>query len=310
MNTIRSRQVYRGSFRVDRNFSLDDTGRVYSFGWMYSPTNKFFLELCSGSIAELRQDNDTIYYSIYSTSSKCWEDVIDMIPWMIGAREDYSDFYRLGRNDILIGEAIKLLRGYRLRISSPWQSAIIAVAQQNASFRQGWWMVYRLYLNTSRRIRLPNNNIFLETPQPSSISEEAARLSGYGYRSKTLTRVARLAEKYSSLDLVEELPRVKGIGVYSYNLVRLFSLRDYSAKPIDRWSERLVAEAYKVERKRVVEVLEEKFPGWVGLAVLFMTIAFDAEVISRALERLQKKQNRPGLVEPSPITLWKYTPPE
>jgi len=56
-------------------------------------------------------------------------------------------------------------------------------------------------------------------------------------------------------------------------------------------------------------VLRERFGQWVGLAAIDATIAFDAQPLRRALERLEKGLNKPGVDEPSPITLWRHTPP-
>ena len=306
---VKSRRVYEGSFNVIEGYSLDDTGRVYSFGWMYSLSNKFYLELCYGSIARLTQRDSSIEYEVYSTGSKCWEEAIDRIPWVMGFQEDYSWFYSIARGDVLLGGVVEAMPGYRLRATSTWQAAIVAIAQQNASFRQGWGMVYRLYLNTSRRIKLPGGGVFLETPSPEAVGVEAARASGYGYRAETISRVAELARKYSGEDLVDRLLEVRGIGSYSYSLARLFALKDYSVKPIDRWSRKLLAIAYHVDPRLVEEELDKRYPSWAGLALLLLTIAFDAEVTRRAIERLKKRENKPGLVEPSPVSLWKYTPP-
>jgi len=295
--------VYREELRPRRGYSLVDTMKTYSFGWMYSGGDWGLLELCPGAVAEVRSEEGVVVVSVYAESG-CWEDGVDGVPSMLGVWEDYSEYHALGRGDPLVGGVVESMPGHRLRSSSIWAALLIAVCQQNAGFKQGWWMLYRLHLNASRRLVLPDGRVYLETPSPSRLTRDVLRASGLGYRAETVARLveARAWERgCSDLDGVAE---VKGIGSYSMNLVRLLACRDYSAAPIDRWVKRLAAEAYGDWRGLV-----RKFGRWAGLATHHATIGFDAEPLRRALERLRRGLNRPGLSDPSPVTLWRHTPP-
>jgi N-glycosylase/DNA lyase len=92
-------------------------------------------------------------------------------------------------------------------------------------------------------------------------------------------------------------------------LVRLLACRDYSTLPLDRWLRRLASAAYSVPEAAAGQELRRRFGAYTGLAALHTTIGFDAEPISRALERLREGKNKPGLADPSPMSLWRHTPP-
>lgn len=169
--------------------------------------------------------------------------------------------------------------------------------------------MYRLHLLASPRLRLPDGTVYLETPQPGELNAEVLRRAGLGYRARTVIEASSLAP----LDCknVEELRGVRGVGPYTIALVKILACRDYTLLPLDRWLLKLAARAYKLpeDRRAVEEHLRRRFGEWVGLAALHATIAFDAQPLRRALERLERGLNKPGLDEPSPITLWRITPP-
>ncbi len=308
----RVREVYAVELRPGGGWSLRDTGRVYSWGWVYSePPPVLRVSLCRGSVAEVSCASGGCMVRVYSSrGSGCWEEALGRLGWRLGLGEDYRGFHRLAVGDPLAGCLPEVLPGYRLRSPSPWEALLVGVAQQNASFRQGWGMLYRLHLRVSPRLRGPGW-VFLEAPPPRRGLGEEARGAGWGYRWRTVEQLASLAARLGeeSGELVEESLSVRGVGQYTYRLARLLALRDYSSLPLDRWLRRLASEAYGVDAAAVAGELSRRFPGWEGLAALAATICLDAEPLGRALERLRRGENLPGMREPSPVSLWRHTPP-
>ena len=315
----RLEEAYTLELRVGAQpWSLDQTGSVYSFGWEYRP-GVLRLLLCRGAVVEIRgAGGDALVARIYAEpGTRCWETHLDTLRWVLGLSEDLTRFHRLAAGDPLAGCIPAALPGWRMRSTSPWAAALIALAQQNTGFRQGWRMLYRLHLAASRRLQGPGW-VFLETPMPSPGLAAAAREAGWGYRARTLEALVEAATRLNGGDAagprgcaeaVRVLTGVKGIGRYSSSLIRLLACRSYDSLPLDRWLARLAAEAYQVEPRRAEEALRERFPGYPGLAALAATICCDAEPYRRALQRLKEKKCMPGLREPSPTTLWKTTPP-
>ena len=310
---IRLVEAYGGALRYDpESYSPRDTMRVYSFGWMYWGAPRALLELCTHSLVLLdwSREPERILYRVYSTpGNRCWEDRLGRLPWILGLDEDLSGYRILARGDPLVGGVAEAMPGLRLRASSPWQALLVGVCQQNASFRQGWGMLYRLHLNASERLVTPEGRVYLATPEPHALTPSVLRASGLGYRAETVRRLLEARAHRLDCESLGEAAGVRGVGPYTLALAWVLACRRYSELPLDRWLKRLVAEAYEVLETRAAEELTRRFNGWRGLAALHATIAFDAQPLRRALERLRRGLNRPGIDEPSPLTLWRLTPP-
>lgn len=307
-HTIKAKgPLYTFEIKPTTLYNWHATLATYSFGWQYDGS-KGYIWLCGHCVAVVKPLNDHARIDVYCGSNdRYWEHAIDKLKDILGVYEDLSEYIRLGRGDPLVGGLLEVMPGLHLRKISIWYAFLVAVCQQNASFKQGWNMLYKLHLIASDRLVI-NNTVFLEPPKPSDLNEEVLREARLGYRTSTvLEAIQKKVYSFSCSD-VEQLADVKGVGPYTLNLVKVLACRDYSALPLDRWLKRLAAEAYSVEPDNVGEELDRRFRSWKGLAAIHTTIAFDAEPLRRALERLKKRANKPGLVEPSPLTLWKYTP--
>ena len=309
--------VYEEELPATGGWRLGDVGTVYSFGWEYRP-GVLRVQLCEGSVAELSEAaGGRLGLRVYAEpGSGCWEEALGALAWRLGLGEDLGWFHRLAAGDPLAACLVDALPGWRLRSPSPWAAVLVAVAQQNTGFRQGWGMLYRLHLAAARRLRGPGW-VFLETPLPGPGLAEAARAAGWGYRAETLRRLSLAAAGGEELraagpgscGAVEKLWRVRGVGPYSRALVELLACRRYGSLPLDRWLRRLAAEAYGVDEAAAADELGRRFPGAAGLAALAATVCCDALPARRALERLRRGACRPGLAEPSPVSLWRHTPP-
>ncbi len=317
--SLRVTAVYEGELRPVEGYSLALTLAAYGFGWVYWGGSGGRVLVCPGAVAELLEAGGVVRYRVYAGGGvRCWEGAVGLLGWVVGAGEDYSVFHRAADGDPLAGCMASALRGLRLRGLGAWPAVLVGVAQQNASFRQGWGMLYRLHLAAGRRLVGPGW-VYVEPPAPGPGLVEAARASGWGYRARFLGEVAARARRLGGaawspgrdecLSAVEELRGARGVGSYTAALTRLLGCKDYSATPVDRWLTRLAAEAYGVDEKRVPDALRERFRGYSGLAAYAATLCCDAQPLRRALERLRRGMCRPGLDEPNPLTLWKQTPP-
>lgn len=313
---ISLRQVYREEIVPVKNYSLVDTMRTYSFGWQYDGS-RGYVEVCPGSIAVLWEEEGRIIVDIYAGDEKgCWEERVRELPRIIGADERLDEYFMLATGDPLVSCIARRMRGLRLRSTDIFYAFLVAVAQQHASFKQGWRSLHRLHLFFSPRyiLRLPSgeDHVFLGIPGPRVLVADPQRLkeTGLGYRVRTVLAAARSGVfddnpvECSVID--EQLSRIRGVGSYTLRLIRLLACRDYRSPPLDQWFTRLAAAAYNVHVDSVLGELTSRFGVWSGLAVYHTTIAFDAEPFRRALARLRKRENCPGLVKPAPVNMWEY----
>jgi len=306
--TIKARgPLYAFEVKPTTLYDWRATLATYSFGWQYDGS-RGYIWLCNHCIARIEPLDDYANVSIYcGLNDRCWEQAIEELEDVLGIHEDLSEYIGLGKSDPLVGGLLEVMPGLHLRRASIWYAFLVAVCQQNASFRQGWGMLHRLHLIVSDRLII-DDTVFLEPPKPANLNEEVLREARLGYRASTVLGALQKQAHSLSCDSVDRLADIRGVGPYTLNLVRVLACRDYSALPLDRWLKQLAAEAYNVELSSVSGELNKRFGRWVGLAAIHTTIAFDAEPLKRALERLKRGANKPGLVEPSPLTLWKYTP--
>ncbi|RLE49416.1 MAG: hypothetical protein DRJ31_04970 [Candidatus Methanomethylicota archaeon] len=238
--------------------------------------------------------------------------------------EDLSEYHAIIRGDPVLNAISSKFKGLRMKgVSNLWNAMLIAFCQQNASFKQGWRMYRNIVYNMGLKVGLEGGVSVFVTPSPAMVVEQGLaklREQGLGYRANYVLEAAKVfveeesfEEKLSEVDVeaYAAIKKIRGLGVYSGRLALLLAQRRYSLTPLDRWTIRILSEIYAKKRLSLTEAEEEAkrlWGKWSGLSVYFMTIVLDAEVISKALQRIAE-----GRVEPSlcgvltPMTLWQYS---
>ncbi len=293
---------------VPGNYDFYLTAAAYNFSWFFD--GKFLrvpLEV-DGEFVVVRcyLDKSKTTVEIYARGSLQQinkDRIIDKLVYTLGINEDLSEFYQLCRDDPLLKDVIV---GLHMRSVDPWYATVIAVSQQNASFRQGWSMIYRLYTNYGTKILLENDKMIIALPDPKSIimkGEGILRECGYGYRASIIVNIAKRFAEYCDTNLYEILKNIKGVGPYTYGLAIMLAYRDYSNSIIDRW----VRGLYNfVGIKNIDNYFNNYWKSYKGLATWFLTVMLDAEPLSRAIERVRKGMLKPSMKGITPLTMWKY----
>lgn len=299
------------------DFSLHLTSSAYNFSWFYDGRALLLpLSLSPPAVASVMEEAPSLKVTCYGEGLGRVE-AEDQVRYGLGVDEDLREFHRLALDDPLLWAVPRRLRGMRLRAMPPWYSFIAALCQQNASFRQGWSMVYRLLKTLGRWFEVGHRLVPLP-PSPKDVVNgglEALRAAGLGFRARALSEAAYILvseglEDISSRDL-ENLGRVRGVGRYTIRVASLFSARRYEEPPVDRWLLRVVSEAYGVPLRRLEEgeaLIKSRWGKWGGLFAFFATIVTDAEPGEAAVERVRRGLLEPllGSGRPSPLTLWRY----
>lgn len=288
---------------------------VYNFGFWFDG-NTGILQLDDGKVIAVIDTDGK--YRIYShEESNCIEHA-EKLEWMLGVHEDLTGFYNIASHDPLLREFAEKYRGWKLRSTSLWWGLVIGVCQQNASFRQGWTMLYKIIKNYEKKIRINDIETYL-IPSPKDILENTKPLlmSKTGYRAKTIIEIAKWAmnnydliqefQQMNSKEIEETLKKIKGVGAYTARLALVLGLRRYDLPPIDRWLKRIISTVYGVPEKDAEKIWVEKWNKYSGLAAIAVTIALDAEPLRGALRRISRKLLTPTLRDKSsPLTIWKY----
>lgn len=317
MESYRLKYFGRIFFRKPSDFSFFLTASVYNFSWWFDGES---LIVVLNDVAFVARDvGEEIEVDIYTypgIDTHGVEHNINILRHVLGLDEDLTEFYDIMSRDALLSKSLSALRGMHFRASTPWIASIIGVCQQNASFRQGWRMFHNIIRFLGRKIVVGEKETFAH-PKPFDVSEEridVLRMTGLGYRAKTLVSIAKLFREREELnrwdvkasELENELLNTRGVGNYTARLVLALSLRDYRKPPIDRWLRRIVSEVYNVDERIAEETYLRIWGKWSGLAALYTTVALDAEPLSKALERIRRGLAAPDPNKFSPLTLWKH----
>ncbi len=300
------------------DYSFRLTASAYNFSWYYNGS-KLVLPINDNVVVLVEEvERNKLEASIYSRTREIdVSDVVEKTAWILGVNEDLSEFYEIWKNDSLLSRSYKVLRGIRIRGTSLWQSLLIGVCQQNASFKQGWRMLALLYKTLGKHVYIKGFGETIILPSPLDVaraSEQQLRSCKLGYRSSIIRRLAQLFNRKELSDTIgapideKELTRIKGIGPYTARLALVLSCRRYDKAPIDRWLKRIIVEVYKVSESDAEEYWHRIWGKYAGLATILATIALDAVVLTKALDRIRKGQTYPLLREEllTPLTLWRH----
>lgn len=288
----------------DYNFYL--TASAYNFSWFFNGKKlkiplRYEKDCISIAIVEQIEDKK-LKVDYYSTSRDVnIQELEDRLIYYLGINEDLSEFYNLCKNDPLLKE---VPIGLHMRSCDPWTAFLIAISQQNASFRQGWYMLYRLYKYYGKQV-LVGNEIVILLPKPEDLirhGEKVLKDCGYGYRSSIVIEVAKKIIESKDQDTRRLLKGIKGIGPYTYGLSCVIAYRMYELPVIDRWVKGLYE---SIGIKDVDKYLKSAFGKWQGLVTWFLTIVLDAEPLSKAIERVKRNEIKPKMTGLTPLTIWK-----
>ncbi len=308
--------ICMGSIKSTGNYDLRTILSVYNFGFWFNGSECFIQLDTDGNTVALIDISGR--YAIYSKdeSMKC-SNIVDKLIYILGLNEDISKFYALAEKDSLLRCFSKKYRGWRIRSTSLWWGLVIGICQQNASFRQGWGMLYNIIKLYDKKAVINGKEYpLIPTPQDVLDNPDLLIKARTGYRRETILRVAKEIEKIENSIKKERDPKriesiiksIKGIGAYTARLAMVLSLRKYELPPIDRWLKKIISVTYSIDEKEAEKYWVHKWGNFSGLAALAMTITLDAVPLRKALERLKRGETCPleNTEIISPTNMWRY----
>jgi N-glycosylase/DNA lyase len=303
------KQCFHGCFEVPIDFAK--TIKVYNLCY-WVENSKAYIFLDPGSVAVVDSKG---CYKIYSEN--CSDELVNRLRWILGVDLDVSEFFAIAKQDPILKGFAEEFVGWRPRATDLWWALLVAHCQRAASFRQGWGVLHRIVYNYGLYVEIDGRKI-PRPPSPEEVLREPEKLlrSGVGFRAEGILRSAEAImnglldpAKLGSLPddkLEEELLKLPHVGSYVARLVMILAFRRYSLPPVDRWVVALASKAYGLEAKQSVvdSFLRRRWGRWAGLAVYAMTIALDAEPLSRALRRVEEGAIKPlANLSPTPLNM-------
>ena len=308
--------ICKGFIKSTRNYDLRTVLSVYNFGFWFNGSECFIQLDTDGNTVALI--DTTGRYAVYSKNKnmKC-NNIVDRLTYILGLNEDLSEFYILAEKDPLLECFSKKYRGWRVRSTSLWWGLVIGICQQNASFRQGWGMLYNIIKLYGRKAVLNGREYpLIPTPQDVLNNPDLLMKAKTGYRREAILRVAELIKRIEKGIRKERDPEriesiiksIKGVGAYTARLAMVLSLRKYELPPVDRWLKKIISTIYSVDEKIAEKYWVHKWGSYSGLAALAVTIALDAAPLRKALERLRVGETCPleNTETITPMNMWRH----
>jgi 3-methyladenine DNA glycosylase/8-oxoguanine DNA glycosylase len=273
-------------------FSLHSV--IYSHGWCQLVPFKeeadgaglrVVARLTSGQVIEIHLREASGGVSIETAgglADKEKEEVSQIINWMLGLDQDFSNFYSHASAEPKLAKAAERAQGRILRSPTLFEDVIKTILTTNTL----WAATKRMNANLVAQFGdpLPSNPETKAFPTPASLAastEEILRTqTRLGYRAPSVLALAqRVASgefdleslKYTdlpSLELRKQLQTIRGIGPYaSANLLML--LGRYNYLTVDSWAMKMVSQEWYgggPVTPAQVESAFEKWGDWKGLA--------------------------------------------
>lgn len=215
-------------------------------------------------------------------------EVKETISWCLGLKEDYTQFYKLCENDIVLTAALKDRLGSKPKTYPTVFEAIVGViCAQNIQFKRLYSMMYNLSNKFGERILLDGAEYFT-FPTPESISRasiEDIRACKVGYRDKYIKNISdAIVRNEIKLDELKTLPsdevrkklmELPGIGPYTANLVLSVGLRKKDVFHLDSFVREAMYVFYfnnkKVTDNELIEFANSRWSGFQSLAADALT---------------------------------------
>lgn len=264
------------------------------------------------SIAMVRFDGS---FELYSEECGNSNKIVEGLEFVMGFKDNVNEFYELAIKDPLLSDFAETYHAWRLRSTDLWWALVTGICQQNASFKQGWRILHNIVRSFNKRVLLGKYEIY-RPPSPREVIEDPGKLieTGAGFRAKALLNTAKtiasgVIETKSFLEkepqeMERVLREISGIGPYTARFAIALFARKYDLPPVDRWLKKIIRTMYGVDEKYAEEFWINKWGKWSALATIATTITLDAEPLTKALQRLRRRELLPKLnTSPSPINM-------
>jgi len=256
-----------------------DCGQSFRFTKLQD--NKYII-IAKNKLLEIEQtDHELIFYNTsLQDFNDIWKDYFDL-------DTDYNIIKNyLTTNDSKMKDIIKNGDGIRILGQDFFEMLITFIISQNKQIPQIKQVIQNLCVKYGCILQEYHGVKYYSFPtvdQLKCLTEEDFRECKAGFRAKYLVDAcAKVASgdiskenliHLSSLEILEQLCTIKGVGVKVSNCVLLFGLNRKEAFPIDVWIKRIMENLYFMEETKLEKIqafAEEKFGKYGGYAQQYL----------------------------------------
>jgi 3-methyladenine DNA glycosylase/8-oxoguanine DNA glycosylase len=211
--------------------------------------------------------------------------VEEMVDWMLGLDQSFSEFYRVARDEPKLAHVVEGAHGRVLRSPTLFEDTVKTILTTNTSWAGTIRMAEALVSQFGDPLLDDPSRHAFPTPEKVAQADEATLRSetGLGYRAPYVLQLARdvasgavdlerlKTDDMPTPELRSQLLSIKGIGDYAAaNL--LMVLGRYDSIPVDSWAMKMVAHEWHAGEpigRAEVEAAFESWGEWKGLAYWF-----------------------------------------
>lgn len=251
-----------------------------------------------GKLYGLRMENKgtlnipKIRLTLYSRN-KLPKEVIDAViselNWRYGFNEDLTDFFDEFKNDKLLSQTFKKLKGMRVSsMNSLYEFLMISIVLQNATVRRTVQMMNNLLGKYGNKIEFDGRilAVFWNPKDIINVKESELRLLKVGYRDKMIKKISESFAKREIDEFVlrqmpneaaqKEIIKLYGVGPATAQMLTAEYLRRHDVFDLKGrvWEQKILSRIMfnknLVPPEKIIKMLENKYGNWKGLAAYYM----------------------------------------
>lgn len=170
---------------------------------------------------------------------------------------DYKKFIKIcDRDDAFLNECISKSDGLRILRQDKFETIISFIISQRKSIEAIRTSIKRLCTLAGKKIesRYGTFSAFPTAKEILNLSKQSIKSCGLGYREEYILKFCREYEmgfydlddfdKLTDDELIEELMKIKGVGIKVASCIALFAYHRFSICPRDVWIKRVIDEKY------------------------------------------------------------------
>lgn len=258
------------------NFNLKDTIESGACFRAIEELDGSFTNILSDRVINIKQvANNLIVTSNNNQNLK--EIILDYFD----LNRDYNEINKqLINNDKNMEEIINKCKGYKILNQNSFEMCISYIISQNNNVKRISNSINKLCEKYGTKVNFNNKEYYLfpTYEQIKDLKSDDFKSLGVGFRDKYLED---FLNKYPTLkdintlstkDALDELMKIKGIGLKVASCILLFGYKRLDTFPIDTWVKQNIKEIYgiKDDQKTIEKFAKEKYKEYSGLAIQYL----------------------------------------
>lgn len=227
-------------------------------------------------VINIKQDKDMLYIK-----SSNYENLKEVIFDYFDLNRDYAAINKeLVTNNFNLKDIISRCSNYRILNQDSFEMCISYIISQNNNVKRISKTINDLSKKYGTKVIFENKEYYLfpNYEQIKNITKDELKLFGVGFRDKYIKNFIDFypsmkdLNNLSTKEALDELMKVKGIGLKVASCILLFGYKRLDVFPIDTWVKQFISNNYNIKnnQKEIEKFAKENFGKYSGLVIQYM----------------------------------------